>query len=245
MKINCLVIDDEPLAIDKMVSYISKLPYLNLLRTFDNAIEPLDYLKSNKVDLIFLDIQMEGLTGIQFLEVLHQKPYVIMTTAFDSYAIKGFELDVTDYLLKPISFERFIKAVDKVQEKMQAHTPLTASTSSETSNSSQHSDDYFFVKTEFRLEKINFNEILYIEGMGDYLRIITPTKKIMTLQNFKKMEEVLPENNFFRVHKSYIVAINKIENIEKLRIKIGDKLIPISDTYKKPFFDFFNKRSLT
>lgn len=244
MKINCLVIDDEPLAIDKMVSYINKIPYLNLLRTYDNAIEPLDYLKTTKVDLIFLDIQMEGLTGIQFLEVIHQKPYIIMTTAFDSYAIKGYELDVTDYLLKPISFERFIKAVDKVQEKMQAHS-LVKTTSSNESTSAQPSDDYFFVKTEFRLEKINFNEILYIEGMGDYLRVVTPTKKIMTLQNFKKMEEVLPENNFFRVHKSYIVALNKIENIEKLRIKIADKLVPISDTYKKPFFDFFNKRSLT
>lgn len=243
MKINCIVIDDEPLAVNKMESYISKLSYLNLLCTFDNAIEPLEYLKTNKVDLIFLDIQMEGLSGIQFLEILHQKPYIIMTTAYDSFAIKGFELDVTDYLLKPVSFERFIKAVDKVQEKMQVHNHIN--TSSNEGIKTQSGDDYFFVKTEFRLEKINFNEILYIEGMGDYLRIITPTKKIMTLQNFKKMEEVLPDNNFFRVHKSYIVALNKIENIEKLRIKIADKLIPISDTYKKTFFDFFNKRSLT
>lgn len=244
MKINCLVIDDEPLAIDKMVGYVNKIPYLNLLHTFDNAIEPLDFLKTNKVDLIFLDIQMEGLTGIQFLEVMHQKPYIIMTTAFDSYAIKGYELDVTDYLLKPISFERFLKAVDKVHEKMQSQHHVNIPFSTESANI-QPGEEYFFVKTEFRLEKINFNEILYIEGMGDYLRIVTPTKRIMTLQNFKKMEEVLPESNFFRVHKSYIVALNKIENIEKLRIKIADKLIPISDTYKKSFFDFFTKRSLT
>ncbi len=242
MKINCIVIDDEPLAIAKMESYIEKLPYLNLLKTFDNAIEPLNFLKTNKVDLIFLDIQMERLTGIQFLEVLHQKPNIIMTTAFDSYAIKGFELEVTDYLLKPISFERFVKAVDKVYEKIN-HEQLALVAAGEISQTNP-TDDYFFVKTEFRLEKIMFSDILYIEGMGDYLRIVMPNKKIMTLQNFKKMEEVLPEQKFFRVHKSYIIAVEKIENIERNRIKISDKLIPISETFKKPFFAFLDKRSL-
>lgn len=241
MKINCIIIDDEPLAIDKMVNYVERLPYLNLLKTFDNAIEPINYLKENKVDLIFLDVQMEKLTGIQFLEVIHHKPNIILTTAFDSYALKSYELDVTDYLLKPISFERFVKAVDKVYEKMQS--PVSQQQSREPSQA-QHTDEYCFVKTEFRLEKIDFADILYIEGMGDYLRIITKTKKIMTLQNFKKMEEILPESNFFRVHKSYIVAVDKIENIERNRIKIADKLIPVSDTYKKPFNSFLEKRSL-
>ncbi|HBX53312.1 MAG: DNA-binding response regulator [Bacteroidetes bacterium RIFOXYA12_FULL_35_11] len=244
MKISCIVIDDEPLAMEKMVGYIEKLPYLNLLSTFDNAIEPLDFLKTKKVDLIFLDVQMERLTGIQFLEVLSNKPNVILTTAYSEYAIKGYDLDISDYLLKPISFERFVKAVDKVYEKLQNALPQTHFKQEVMASQSSGNEGYVFVKTEFRLEKIMFSDILYIEGMGDYLRIITPTKKIMTLQNFKKMEEMLPSTNFFRVHKSYIVAVDKIENIERNRIKINDKLIPVSETYRKPFQDFLSKRSL-
>jgi DNA-binding LytR/AlgR family response regulator len=185
---------------------------------------------------------MEELTGIQLLNILKQKPLVIFTTAYDTYALQGFELDVVDYLLKPISFERFLKAVDKVYEKIQ----LSALVKTEALNTRAASptEDYFFVKTEFRFEKIDFSEILYIEGMGDYLRIFTRTKKIMTLQNFKKMEEMLPPNNFCRVHKSYIVALDKIDSIERNRIKIGDRIIPISESYKKTFFDFLEKRKL-
>ncbi len=244
MKISCIVIDDEPLAMEKMVGYIEKLPYLNLIATFDNAIEPLDFLKTKKVDLIFLDVQMERLTGIQFLEVLNNKPNVILTTAYSEYAIKGYDLDISDYLLKPISFERFVKAVDKVYEKLQNALPPVHSGQEVMASQASGGEGYIFVKTEFRLEKIMFSDILYIEGMGDYLRIITPTKKIMTLQNFKKMEEMLPSSNFFRVHKSYIVAVDKIENIERNRIKIQDKLIPVSETYRKTFQDFLSKKSL-
>jgi len=243
MKIKCVAIDDEPLALEIIKDYSVKVPFLDLIKTFDNALESIDYLKNNKIDLLFLDIQMEELTGIQLLKILNPKPNVIFTTAYDSFAIQGFELDAVDYLLKPISFERFMKAVNKVYEKLNVEHLIENKTKEVTIYTP--GDEYFFVKTEFRLEKVNFADILYIEGMGDYLRIVTPNKRLMTLQNFKKMEEMLPANKFYRVHKSYIVALDKIENIEKNRIKISDKLIPISDTYKKPFFDFLDKRKLT
>jgi DNA-binding LytR/AlgR family response regulator len=243
MKIKCIAIDDEPLALEIIKDYCSKIPFLDLIRTFDNAMESIDFIKNNKIDLLFLDIQMEELTGIQLLHVLTHKPNVIFTTAYDSFAIQGYELDAVDYLLKPISFERFLKAVNKVSEKLNVEHLIENKTKEVTIYTP--GDDYFFVKTEFRLEKVNFADIMYIEGMGDYLRIVTPTKRLMTLQNFKKMEEMLPANKFYRVHKSYIIALDKIENIERNRIKISDKLIPISDTYKKPFFDFLDKRKLT
>jgi DNA-binding LytR/AlgR family response regulator len=242
MKINCIAIDDEPLAMDIIRDYCSRVPFLNILRTFDSAVDSIDFIRNNNVDLLFLDIQMEELTGIQLLNILKQKPLVIFTTAYDTYALQGFELDVVDYLLKPISFERFLKAVDKVYEKLQ----LSGLTKNETKDPPMlgNKEDYFFVKTEFRFEKIHFSEILFIEGMGDYLRIYTTTKKIMTLQNFRKMEEMLPRVNFCRVHKSFIVALDKIESIERNRIKITDRIIPISESYKKTFFDFLDKRKL-
>jgi two-component system LytT family response regulator len=243
MKIKCIAIDDEPLALEIIKDYSRKVPFLEMVKTFDNALDSIDFLKKNKIDLLFLDIQMEELTGIQLLNVLNPKPNVIFTTAYDSFAIQGFEMNAIDYLLKPFAFERFLKAVNKVYEKINMEQ-LVENKSKEVTIYTP-GDDFFFVKTEFRLEKVNFADILYIEGMGDYLRIVTPAKRLMTLQNFKKMEEMLPDNKFYRVHKSYIVSLDKIENIERNRIKISDKLIPISDTYKKPFFDFLDKRKLT
>jgi DNA-binding LytR/AlgR family response regulator len=241
MKINCIAIDDEPLALEIIKDYCSKVPFLNLIRTFDNAVESIEFIRNNKLDLLFLDIQMEELTGIQLLHALKFRPYVIFTTAYDKYALQGFELDVVDYLLKPISFERFVKSVDKVYEKMQTeeklkvrHEPETAAAPSE--------DAYFFVKTETRMEKVRYADVLYIEGMGDYWRIITVNKKIMTLLNFKKLDEMLPSKQFIRVHKSFIVAIDKIESIERNRIRIADRLIPVSETYHKQFFDVIEKR---
>jgi two-component system, LytTR family, response regulator len=243
MKIKCIAIDDEPLALEIIKNYSEKVPFLDLIKTFDNALESIDFLKNNKVDLLFLDIQMEELTGIQLLNILNPKPNVIFTTAYDSFAIKGFELDAVDYLLKPISFERFLKAANKVYEKLMVESMIENKTR-EVSNNHVLEEDYLFLKTEFRLEKVCFSDILYIEGMGDYLRIVTPVKRLMTLQSFKKMEDLLPSNKFYRVHKSYIVALEKIENIEKGRIKIGDKHIPIGDTYRKHFFEFLEKRKL-
>ncbi|MBN1182487.1 MAG: response regulator transcription factor [Bacteroidales bacterium] len=220
--ITCIAIEDEPLAMKKLVGFIEKIEYLKLSHSFSNCIDAIGFLKENPVDLIFLDIQMEDLTGIQFLQAITQKPYVIIITAYDKYALKGYELEVNDYLLKPYTFERFLSAAERIYNKK--------------INSNIDNRNYIFVKTEYRLEKINLAEILYIEGKGEYLQIVTPGKKIMTLQNFKSIEETLQNSNFVRVHKSFIVAFDKIESIERNRIKIKDVLIPVSDTYKEEFY---------
>ncbi len=222
MNINCIIIEDEPLAQERAKGYIDKLPSLNLVGCFDNAIEGHEFLKSNSVDLIFLDINMDGLTGIQLLENSTIDAKVIITTAYDQYALKGYDLNVSDFLLKPYTFERFLKAVDKVEEQM-------------TSNEKGHADN-IFIKTENRLEKIVLSEIKFIEGMRDYRRIHTDDKKIMTLQTFSELERMLNSKEIVRVHKSYMVNINKIESIERNRIKIDSESIPISDTYKTTFF---------
>lgn len=241
MKINCIAIDDEPLALDIIRDYSAKVPFLNLVRTFDNAMDSIEFIRSNKIDLIFLDIQMEELTGIQLLKALKHRPYVIFTTAYEAYAIQGFDLDVMDYMLKPISFERFVKGVDKVFEKIQMDQRPKNSGDNAAGNGHQ-STPYFFVKTETRIEKVLYADVLYVEGMGDYWRIITTSKKIMSLLNYKKLEEILPPNQFIRVHKSFIVALDKIDSVERNRIKIADQLIPVSETYRKSFFDLIEKK---
>jgi two-component system, LytTR family, response regulator len=227
MQIRCIAIDDEPLALSKLEGFIKKVVELKLIATFDDPVEAMGYIRENVVDLIFLDIQMEQLTGLQFLEATSPKARIILTTAYDQYAIKGYELNVTDYLLKPYSFERFVLAINKVMEYY-AHIGEN--------KSSSENDTFIFVKTEYRLERIDLNEILYIEGMNDYLRIICTGKKIMTLQSFSKLEECLPSNRFCRVHKSFIVAIDKIKSIERGVIIIADQRIPVSNTYKDNFF---------
>jgi len=222
MNINCIIVEDEPLALKRTKEYVGKIPYLNLLQSFDNGFEAIGYLKNQQVDLVFLDIKMDELTGIQLLESLERKPYVIVTTAYSEYALKGYELSVVDYLLKPFSLERFIQAVEKVSVQLD--------------KSPNDNRDFFFVKTEYRIEKIFFQDILFIEGMRDYRCIQTNTKKILTLQTFTELVQELPKSKFCRVHKSYIVTLNKIDLIERNRIKIKDKLIPISETYKENFY---------
>jgi two-component system, LytTR family, response regulator len=228
MQINCIAIDDEPLALLKLEGFINKLPDLNLVRTFDNAIDAIGWLKENHTDLIFLDIQMEQLTGIQFLEATGSESWIIITSAYDQYAIKGFDLNVTDYLLKPFSFQRFVQSVNKVMEFYSLKT--------NDKNLAPGNESFIFVKTEYRLERVDLDNILYIEGMKDYLRIICSDKKIMTLQSFSKIEETLPSKKFCRVHKSFIVAIDKIKSVERGVIIIADKRIPVSNTYKENFF---------
>jgi len=242
MKINCIAVDDEPLALEIIKDYCAKVPFLNLMHAFDNAIDTMEYLRNNRVDLILLDIQMEDLTGIQLLNALKVKPYVIMTTAYDNYAIQGFDMDVTDYLLKPISFDRFLKGLNKVYDRMQNETVISDGKQVATVPSDPAGKDYFFVKTDTHIEKITASEVLYVEGMGDYWRIVTKNKRIMTLMNARGIEEVLPENQFCRVHRSYFVAIAKIESIERKHIKIADQRIPIGDTYQKNFFDIIEKK---
>lgn len=239
--INCIAIDDEPLALEIIESYISKIPSLNLLKSFSSPLDALEFLKTEKVDLLLLDIQMNDLTGIQFLGILKDKPLTILITAFDNYALKGFELDVVDYLLKPVSFDRFLVAIDKVNERLSSKSQPNKELHKEHHYLESSDSNFCFIKTEHKLQKVFYDDILYIEGMGDYLRIITKTQKVMTLSNFKKMEEILPEARFCRVHKSYIVALDKISNIEKNRILIGDFAIPISDKFKSNLFEKLEK----
>jgi two-component system, LytTR family, response regulator len=223
MKINCLIVEDEPLALEKVQGYVQKLSFLNLLATFDNAMEALSFLKLNQVDLVFLDIHLGDISGIQLLETGAIKSQVILTTAYHEYALKGFDLKVTDYLLKPYTFERFVQAVDRVQSLLPKSEPVAPK-------------PFIFVKTEYRLEKILLDDILFIEGKGDYLQIHTPNKKIMTLQTFAEFEQTMPSNVVCRVHKSYMVVMAKIDSIEKDRIRVRDSLIPISESYKQAFF---------
>lgn len=222
MKINCIIVEDEPLAIEKLSDFINEYEALHLVKSFTKPLEAIAFLQEQNVDLIFLDIQMKGLNGIQFMKSLSHKPHIIITSAYDKYALECYEHNVSDYLLKPYSFDRFVKSVNKVieaiNEKQKAH---------DTKNK-----EAIFVHTEYRLERIVLKDILYIEGMKDYLKIVTHEKKIMTLQSFKNILNMLPNDNFIRVHKSYIVALNNIENIERNRIKIAEELIPVSDTYK-------------
>ncbi|MDL5512937.1 LytTR family DNA-binding domain-containing protein [Arenibacter sp. M-2] len=229
--INCIIIEDEPLALERTKSYVSNVPYLNLLNSFNNGIDAIAFINNNKIDLIFLDIEMDGLSGIELLDALIKPPKVIITTAYEKYAIKGYELNISDYLLKPFSFPRFLQAVKKVGY--------------ETRQNILDKKNHLFVKTEYRLEKIAFSDILFIEGMRDYRNIQTMDKKILTLETFTELEKILPKDRFCRVHKSFMVSIDKIEFVERSRIKINDKRIPISETYKNEFFDligFPNKK---
>lgn len=229
--IRCLVVDDEPLALDILEDYINKVPFLTLVKTTTSAIEGLSLVQSDAIDLVFLDVQMPELTGIQFLKIINGKCDVILTTAYSQYALDGYELDVVDYLLKPIAFDRFYKAAQKVlQNNGNGNIALAEQVPAPSSH------DFIFVKTEHKIQKIYLDDILYIEGLKDYISIFTKTERIITLQNMKKMEESLPAKSFIRVHKSYIVALGKIESIERSRIQIGDKIIPIGDTYREYFF---------
>jgi len=221
MQIKCIIIDDEPLAAEKLSIYISKIPWLKQEASFNNAIDALNYLKTQDIDLIFLDIQMDEFSGIQFLESLKTPPKIIITSAYAQYALQGYEFDVTDYLLKPFGFERFIVATDKVFNQLVDTKTIKR--------------NYIFIKSGYTMERVIIDDILYIEGMQEYLQIVTGKNKLMTLQTFGNMESLLPLNNFLRVHKSFIVAIDKIDKIERNIIKIKDKSIPVGISYKDRF----------
>src|ERR1700712_3949526 len=222
-RLNCIIIEDEPLALEKTKDFVEKVPFLHLSATFDNALTGLNYLNRNKVDLLFLDINMDELTGIELLESSKINSQVIITTAYQEYALKGYVLQITDYLLKPFTFNRFLQAVNKAQENLVQHK-------------SGVQTDFIFVKTENRLEKIMLNEIVYIEGMRDYRRIHTTTKKVMTLQNFTEFEKMIPSGLVCRVHKSYMVALNKIESIERAGLKLLIRESPYQKRIKKSSF---------
>ena len=235
--LKCLVIDDEPLAIKLLQDHISRVPFLELSGTNANPLEALITLNQNPVDLIFLDIQMPQLSGVQFMQLLQNRAMVIITSAYQQYAIEGFEHNVLDYLLKPISFERFYRAVekaynvknptDKIANSPEVH-PVTGG--------------YIFIKVETKMVRVELDDIVYVEGLKNYVSIFTKTQRIVTLQTMKQLEEDLPPNRFVRVHKSYIVALDKINTIERQEIYIKDKIIPIGITYSDHFFKLLERK---
>ncbi len=250
MILKCIAVDDEPLALDIIEDYVSKVPFLQLVKRTENAIEALQLVQAGGIDLVFLDIQMPELTGIQFLKIASGKANYILTTAYSQYALESYDLNVSDYLLKPIAFDRFYKAVEKVHNLVQKsaisevtqNTPLIESLVA--AAPVQQAQDFIFVKTENKIQKIELDDILYIEGLKDYISIFTKTERVITLQNMKKMEETLPKGEFIRVHKSYIISIDKIESIERSRITIAKKIIPIGDTYRDEFFKLIDRKNV-
>lgn len=251
MILKCIAVDDEPLALDIIEDYISKVPFLQLVKRTENAIEALQMVQAGGIDLVFLDIQMPDLTGIQFLKIASGKANYILTTAYSQYALESYDLNVSDYLLKPIAFDRFYKAVEKVHNQIQKSEPAAVVATPEppaiqplVANHATPVQDFIFVKTEHKIQKIQLDDILYIEGLKDYISIFTKTERVITLQNMKKMEETLPKGEFIRVHKSYIIALDKIESIERSRISIASKIIPIGDTYRDEFFKLIDGKNI-
>lgn len=229
--ISCIAIEDEPLALKQLESYIDKTPFLNFQGSFLNAFEAVEVLNSGKIDLLFLDINMPDISGIDFLKSLTAKPHVIFTTAYEEFALEGFMLDAIDYLLKPFSYSHFLKACLKAQKWIE---PI----------SEEHADNRFlFVKSEYRLVKIAIDDIIYIEGMKEYIRIfLRNAKPIMTLMSMKKMEERLPADKFMRVHKSYIVNLSDVKIVDKMRIIFdNNSYIPVSEQYKEHFQNYLKK----
>ena len=224
----CIIVDDEPLAREILESYVEKVPFLKLIGSCKNAFEALDKVLQEKPDLIFLDIQMPDLNGVQFYESLAYKPMVIFTTAYSEYAVSGFDLDATDYLVKPFSFDRFIKAVNKARMSQQRDT------SEESSNFRR---EFMFVKDGAKIVRVPYDEVLYFEGMKDYVKIVMKDKFILTLISMQHMADKLPGDLFVRVHRSYIVSISKIEKVEKNRVVITDKWIPVGNSYKNLLSD--------
>lgn len=245
MILKCIAVDDEPLALDIIADYVAKVPFLELVKRTENAIEAMQLVQEGNIDLVFLDIQMPELTGIQFLKIAGNKASYILTTAYSQYALESYDLNVSDYLLKPIAFDRFYKAVEKVRNQRQKQeTTAVAVPEPVAAPVNAPIQDFIFVKTEHKIQKIELDDILYIEGLKDYISIFTKNERVITLQNMKKMEETLPKGDFIRVHKSYIIAVDKIESIERSRIAIAGKTIPVGDTYRDAFFKLIDAKNV-
>lgn len=228
-KIKCLVIDDELPAREILKKHINGVEALELSGTCSNAVEAISFLKDNRVDLLFLDIQMPHLLGTNFLRTLKNPPKVIFTTAYRKYAVEGFELDAVDFLLKPISFERFLKGVNKV---LQMNLLANFETSTLSENHTDSVPPFLYFRSNRKMVKVLFNDILYIEGLNDYIKIITVNKTIITKHLLASLEEMLPSNAFIRIHKSFIIAINKIESFNADSVEIGKKEIPVGRLFK-------------
>nr|WP_321452745.1 LytTR family DNA-binding domain-containing protein [uncultured Carboxylicivirga sp.] len=240
MKIKCLVIDDERLAREYLKNYITKIPQLELAGDFNSPLKAIDLIKNNEVDLLFLDIQMPDITGINFMKSLDNKPEVIFTTAYQEYAIEGFNINAIDYLLKPFSFERFFKAVNKVIDKFDLMEGKT-SEPAPIHFPKESSHQYLTIKADRKLYKINFNHIKYIEGQRAYVTFHTDKKKITALASLKDLEEALPKQDFIRIHKSYIVSVKEILSLEGNTIEVNDVKLPVGKLYKDEVLRIFGE----
>lgn len=231
--IRCVAIDDEPLALELLEDNIRKTPFLTLVRSFRNGSDSLPFLKNEPVDLIFLDIHMPGITGLQLLKVLNPKPLVILITAYEKYALEGFELDVVDYLMKPVSYERFLRAATKAMELiLLRRTALVQPPVREI----QPAPGFMFVKSDYKQVRINFSDILYVEGLKDYVKIYTGEKPVITQMSLKAVTEKLPASDFVRVHRSFLINLRKIQFVHRMQVRVGNKDIPIGESYRDAFF---------
>jgi DNA-binding LytR/AlgR family response regulator len=229
----CVAIDDEPIALEVIEEYISKTPNLELLKTFTDGFKAIEFIKENKVQVIFLDIQMPQITGLQLLKSLSEPPLVIFTTAYSNYAIEGFNLNAIDFLLKPFEFDRFLKAVNKASEYISyRERPAEAVTNT----------NFIFVKSDYQIIKIDLTDISMIEGMDDYVKIFTSKKMILSNMTMKDILSKLPASNFTRVHRSFIVSLNHIESVRNKRIKIGEKFVPVGDSFADSFYKLLGEK---
>ena len=236
--ITAIAIDDEPLALQLVTGYIRKTPGLKLIGEFDNPLDAADFLTDANIDLIFIDIQMPDLSGIEFTRLIEKGPKVIFTTAFEKYALEGYKLEIVDYLLKPFSYEEFLTAVHKVQKilKLEQKAPARVDVNNQ----------FLFLKSDYKIKRINFNDILYIEGLKDYVKVFIQNvpRPVLSLTSLKLLESKLPADKFMRVHRSFIVNLEKIDTIERSRIVFGKEYIPVSDQYKERFQEFLDKNFL-
>lgn len=236
--ISCIAIDDEPLALRQIAGYIEKTPFLELAATFESALEALNFLNKNKIDLMFVDIQMPDLSGMDLVKSLDEKPEIIFTTAFSEYAVEGFKVDALDYLLKPLDYASFLKAANKAQ----SHFEKSKIGTEELNTNANH----LFIKSDYKIIRLELDKILYIEGMREYVRIhLENAKPVMTLISMKKIEQKLPSSQFMRVHRSFIVNLDKITTVEKSRIVFDKEYIPVSEQYKETFQKFIDEQFLS
>lgn len=238
MKMRTIAVDDEPLALKLVSDYIGKTPFLELVGSFDNPLDAIEFLSNEEVELIFVDIQMPDLTGIEFTRTLEREHKIIFTTAYEKYALEGFKLNAIDYLLKPFSYEEFLKAAVKAHKKAELEAAATPTI--------EANNQFLFLKSEYKIRRINFNDILYIEGLKDYIKVyvVGEDKPVLSLNSMKALESKLPEEKFMRVHRSFLVNLDKIETIDRSRIVFGKVYIPVSDQYKEKFQEFLDKNFL-
>ncbi|MDA3954124.1 MAG: LytTR family DNA-binding domain-containing protein [Bacteroidales bacterium] len=235
MTIKCITIDDEPLALKQIIGFVEKTPFLELVASCKSAFEAMEVLSKENIDLMFVDIQMPDLTGIDFVKSLNKEQKIIFTTAYQEYAVEGFKVDALDYLLKPFGYDEFLKAANKAKSHFDLIEKATVRI--------ELKDDYLFVKSEYKIKRVSLNDILYIEGLREYVKIVLKDEKpVMSLMSLKSLEEKLPSDRFMRVHRSFIVNLDEVQIIERSRIIFGKTYIPVSDQYKDKFQEFLGKR---